>query len=101
MCGVTLLLCLVSRKIWLIFLCTTEQETEHLSLGSRGQELLLAQLEDWSVCKCLVLGVMPELMRLFLQAYLHNDCSPKVIHRDIKASNILLDADFRAQVTHG
>lgn len=31
-------------------------------------------------------------------SYLHNDCSPRVIHRDIKSSNILLDAAFEAKV---
>ncbi|GJP46590.1 hypothetical protein CLOM_g5863 [Closterium sp. NIES-68] len=31
-------------------------------------------------------------------AYLHHDCYPKVVHRDIKASNILLDASMNAQV---
>lgn len=31
-------------------------------------------------------------------AYLHEDCHPRIIHRDIKSSNILLDAKYEAQV---
>lgn len=32
-------------------------------------------------------------------AYLHEDANPRVIHRDFKASNILLEEDFTPKVT--
>ncbi|XP_042042394.1 LRR receptor-like serine/threonine-protein kinase FEI 1 isoform X1 [Salvia splendens] len=32
-------------------------------------------------------------------AYLHHDCSPKIVHRDIKSSNILLDEKLEPRVS--
>ncbi|KAL9225800.1 hypothetical protein vseg_001683 [Gypsophila vaccaria] len=31
--------------------------------------------------------------------YLHEDCHPRIIHRDIKSSNILIDNNYEAQVS--
>lgn len=47
---------------------------------------------DWSNRLKIALGSAKGL------AYLHEDCHPKIIHRDIKASNILLDFNFEAKV---
>jgi len=32
-------------------------------------------------------------------AYLHHDCIPHIIHRDIKSSNILLDHNMEARIS--
>jgi hypothetical protein len=47
---------------------------------------------DWSTRLKIGLGCARGL------AYLHEDCHPRIIHRDIKSSNILLDENFEAQV---
>ncbi|GJM94744.1 hypothetical protein PR202_ga11419 [Eleusine coracana subsp. coracana] len=47
---------------------------------------------DWSRRKIIALGTARGLR------YLHEQCDPKIIHRDIKASNILLDEYLEAVV---
>ncbi|GAB4838322.1 BRASSINOSTEROID INSENSITIVE 1-associated receptor kinase 1 [Ancistrocladus abbreviatus] len=46
----------------------------------------------WQVRKRIALGAARGL------AYLHDHCDPKIIHRDVKAANILLDEEFEAVV---
>ncbi|EXC34225.1 LRR receptor-like serine/threonine-protein kinase FEI 1 [Morus notabilis] len=55
--------------------------------GSEGQSL------NWSDRLKIALGSARGL------AYLHHDCSPRIVHRDIKSSNILLDENLEPHVS--
>lgn len=48
---------------------------------------------DWDARLKIALGAARGL------AYLHEDSSPRVIHRDFKSSNILLENDFTPKVS--
>ncbi|XP_010553768.1 PREDICTED: leucine-rich repeat receptor-like protein kinase PXL1 [Tarenaya hassleriana] len=59
------------------------------ALHSNDQNLLLV---DWVSRYNVVVGVAQGLN------YLHNDCYPPIIHRDIKSNNILLDSNLEARI---
>ncbi|KAL4577361.1 hypothetical protein LXL04_013470 [Taraxacum kok-saghyz] len=62
-------------------------DTLHYHLHGEGRPVM-----EWSTRIRVAAGAARGL------AYLHEDCHPRIIHRDIKSSNILLDDNFDAQV---
>ncbi|KAL5201108.1 hypothetical protein ABZP36_035462 [Zizania latifolia] len=48
---------------------------------------------DWSIRRKICLGIARGL------AYLHEESAIRIVHRDIKASNILLDKDLNAKIS--
>lgn len=57
------------------------------ALHERSEQL------EWDARLNIIMGAAKGL------AYLHHDCSPRIIHRDIKSSNILLDGNLEARVS--
>uniref|UniRef100_M4E8N9 non-specific serine/threonine protein kinase n=1 Tax=Brassica campestris TaxID=3711 RepID=M4E8N9_BRACM len=77
-------------------LCTTSMERllvyPYMSNGSVASRLRAKPVLDWSTRKRIALGAARGLL------YLHEQCDPKIIHRDVKAANILLDDYYEAVV---
>ncbi|KAK8965505.1 Receptor-like protein kinase HSL1 [Platanthera guangdongensis] len=67
---------------------------EHMPNGSLGDVLHgeKAGVLDWPARYKIAVDASEGL------CYLHHDCVPPVVHRNVKSNNILLDAEFRAKV---
>lgn len=59
-----------------------------LLVGGHGNGVIMSWKTRYNIC----LGVAHGLF------YLHSSTKPKIIHRDIKASNILLDKDLNPKI---
>ncbi|GLU10310.1 hypothetical protein SLE2022_271260 [Rubroshorea leprosula] len=73
----------------LIGFCATSSERllvyPYMSNGSVASRLRGKPALDWNTRKRIAIGAARGLL------YLHEQCDPKIIHRDVKAANVLLD----------
>ncbi|KAJ6850986.1 receptor-like protein kinase HSL1 [Iris pallida] len=83
-------------KLWC---CCSHKECnllvyEYMPNGSLGDLLHSNKsgLLDWPTRYRIALDAAEGL------SYLHHDCVPPIVHRDVKSNNILLDGEFRARV---
>ncbi|KAI3744908.1 hypothetical protein L1987_58006 [Smallanthus sonchifolius] len=67
---------------------------EYMPNGSLGDLLhsTKGRLLEWSMRFKIVLDAAEGL------SYLHHDCVPPIVHRDVKSNNILLDEDYGARI---
>ncbi|KAK7327831.1 hypothetical protein VNO77_21924 [Canavalia gladiata] len=83
-------------KLWCC--CTTRDckllVYEYMPNGSLGDLLHSSKggLLDWPTRYKIAVDAAEGL------SYLHHDCVPPIVHRDVKSNNILLDGDFAARV---
>ncbi|KAF3454403.1 hypothetical protein FNV43_RR04850 [Rhamnella rubrinervis] len=78
--------CGIEGGMYLVFQLSTLGSLGSLLHGSKDNEL------DWSKRYKVALGTADGLL------YLHENCKKRIIHRDIKADNILLTQDYEPQI---
>lgn len=76
--------CVERNNRILVYEYLENNSLDHMLLGSKGEKFKL----DWGRRATICTGTARGL------AYLHEELVPHIVHRDIKASNILLNEDF-------
>ncbi|PPS13850.1 hypothetical protein GOBAR_AA06736 [Gossypium barbadense] len=81
--------CIEGNQLLLIYEYLENNSLARALFGRDEQRLNL----DWSTRKKICLGIARGL------AYLHEESRLKIVHRDIKATNVLLDKDLNAKIS--
>ncbi|XP_010522063.1 PREDICTED: probable LRR receptor-like serine/threonine-protein kinase At1g07650 [Tarenaya hassleriana] len=82
--------CVEGNQLLLIY---EYMENNCLSRALFGKDVKTRLKLDWPTRKKICLGIARGL------AYLHEESRLKIVHRDIKASNVLLDKDLNAKIS--
>ncbi|KAK4726258.1 hypothetical protein R3W88_031175 [Solanum pinnatisectum] len=80
--------CLEGEEKILIYEFVSNKSLDYFLFDTKKQATL-----DWSVRDKIIRGIVRGLV------YLHEDSRPRIIHRDLKASNILLDKDMNPKIS--
>ncbi|KAI9120403.1 hypothetical protein K1719_007436 [Acacia pycnantha] len=80
--------CVQGSNRILVYEYVENNSLDHVLLGTRNTGIKL----DWRRRSAICIGTARGL------AFLHEELVPHIVHRDIKASNILLDKDFNPKI---
>ncbi|EOA19883.1 hypothetical protein CARUB_v10000132mg [Capsella rubella] len=88
------LLCCISREDskLLVYEYLEKRSLDQWLHGKKKSGTIDANDLNWSQRLNIAVGAAQGL------CYMHHDCTPAIIHRDVKSSNILLDSEFNAKI---
>ncbi|KAH9617907.1 hypothetical protein KSS87_015606 [Heliosperma pusillum] len=81
--------CIEGKELLLVYEYMENNSLARALFGQENQKLAL----DWRTRKKICLGIARGL------TYLHEESRLKIVHRDIKATNVLLDKDLNAKIS--
>ncbi|XP_060970768.1 probable LRR receptor-like serine/threonine-protein kinase At1g53440 [Cannabis sativa] len=81
--------CIEGNQLLLVYEYLENNSLARALFGTKEQQLSL----DWQTRQKICIGIARGL------AYLHEESRLKIVHRDIKATNVLLDKDLNAKIS--
>ncbi|KAF3442650.1 hypothetical protein FNV43_RR16566 [Rhamnella rubrinervis] len=84
--------CYESHELLLVYEYMPNGSLDKFIFGDEKLDMKIESMLSWERRHTIIHGVAQAL------DYLHNGCEKKVLHRDIKCSNIMLDSEFNAKL---
>ncbi|KAK2976665.1 hypothetical protein RJ640_017408 [Escallonia rubra] len=81
--------CIEGKHLLLVYEYMENNSLDHALCGPEGSRSYM----DWPTRQRICIGIAKGLV------YLHEESPLKIVHRDIKASNVLLDSELKAKIS--